>query len=207
MRILWLLAAILLCACHQAQPNFNPRLVGAPCEGCEAILEVSYSQTNYIDTLPGYFEQGEKILVKGTVFMPDGTTPAPNVILYVYHTDQRGFYEAGKNPTKWEKVHGRNRGWMRTDQRGRYAYYTIKPASYPNRDEPAHIHYTVLEPNGKYYYLDACHFAGDSLLTTNQINPDSPRGGTSGLLELRMENGVMVGTRDIILGRNIPGYD
>ena len=48
---------------------------------------------------------------------------------------------------------------------------------------------------------------GDSLLTNNEINPDSPRGGSSGLLTFKNEDGLLVGKRDIILGKNIPGYE
>ncbi|MBL4656517.1 MAG: intradiol ring-cleavage dioxygenase, partial [Flavobacteriales bacterium] len=69
------------------------------------------------------------------------------------------------------------------------------------------IHPTILEPSGKYYWLGSYHFEGDSLLTDNEINPDSPRGGSSGLLTLTKEEDIWVGTRDIILGKNVPDYE
>jgi protocatechuate 3,4-dioxygenase beta subunit len=41
----------------------------------------------------------------------------------------------------------------------------------------------------------------------DQRNPDSPRGGSSGVLSLKKENGILVGERDFILGKNIQGYE
>jgi len=38
--------------------------------------------------------EGQKIKIQGTVYHHDGKTPASDVILYVYHTDQSGQYTA-----------------------------------------------------------------------------------------------------------------
>jgi protocatechuate 3,4-dioxygenase beta subunit len=77
---------------------------------------------------------GEQALrVSGRVFAPDGVTPAAGVVLYVYHTDVRGLYADRPGPP-------RLRGWMRTAEDGGYEYRTIRPASYPGRRVPAHVH-------------------------------------------------------------------
>ena len=68
-------------------------------------------------------DRGEKMLISGTVFEADGKTPAPNVLIYLYHTDIEGYY--GRNG---EPKHGRYRGWMLTDRQGGYEFQTIKPA-------------------------------------------------------------------------------
>lgn len=205
------LAGFILLSCTHTQPAKNntitPTLVGGPCEGCEAILEYGERHLTSIDTLPDFHKEGMPIKVTGTVYENDGQTPAKDVIIYVYHTNPKGLYEPLENAKGWARRHGGIRGWMKTDKAGRYSYYTLKPAPYPNRSGPAHIHYTILEPNGKYYWLGSCHFIGDSLLTTKETNPDHPRGGSSGLLTLKKEGGVYVGTRDIILGQNIPEYE
>ncbi|PHR47000.1 MAG: intradiol ring-cleavage dioxygenase [Fluviicola sp.] len=182
-------------------------LVGGPCEGCEAIFEYDNRKLTHIDTLPDFYKEGVKIKVEGTIYQPDGKTPAKNIILYVYHTNQEGVYAPKENAKGWAKKHGYNRSWIKTDKNGHYSFYTLKPAPYPNRSDPAHIHYTILEPNGKYYWLGSCHFKGDTLLTKNEIKPDSPRGGSSGLLILKKEGDLYVGRRDIILGLNIPNYE
>jgi protocatechuate 3,4-dioxygenase beta subunit len=181
--------------------------VGGPCEGCEAIFEYGDRNLSPVDTLPDFNNQGPKIKVTGTIYQNDGKTPAEGVILYIYHTDQNGKYATKAGETGWAKRHGYIRGWVKTGKDGRYTFYTLRPGTYPRGSIPAHIHPIILEPNGKYYWLGSYHFEGDPLLTKKQISPESPRGGSSGLLSLRKEGNLWVGKRDIILGKNIPGYE
>ena len=202
-----LLFTVLLSSCSNAQQKIKPKLVGAPCEGCEAIFEYGETKLTNTDTLPDFNKKGKKIKVEGTIYETDGKKPANNVILYIHHTDLEGLYTPAADAKGWARNHGYNRTWLKTNKDGRYSFYTILPAPYPSRSEPAHIHYEVLEPNGKYYYLESCYFEGDSLLTGTEINPKAPRGGTSGVLTLRKEGDLLIGTRDIILGKNIPGYE
>lgn len=147
------------------------------------------------------------IKVVGTVYEPDGITPAENVILYFYHTDQEGIYPTRGDEKGWARRHGYIRGWIKTGPDGQYTIYTRKPAPYPSRSEPAHIHITILEPDGKYYWIQSYHFEGDPLLTKKETNPKSPRGGNSGILSLKKQDDLNIGVRDIILGKNIPGYE
>ena len=198
---------LLLTSCANSQNRDTPRLVGGPCEGCEAVFEYGDKALTSTTTLPDFSDLGLKIMVTGSIYQNDGKTPAKDVILYIYHTDQDGIYPTKGDETGWAKQHGYIRGWVSTDDKGQYAFYTLKPKAYPSRTTPAHIHLTVLEPNGKYYWLGSCHFEGDSLLTGKEIDPDSPRGGSSGLLTLRKEEGLWVGTRDIVLGKNITDYE
>ena len=184
----------------------SSRLVGGPCEGCEAVFEWGDRQLSPVDTLPDFGEEGTRIKITGTIYQPDGKTPAEGVILYIYHANQQGLYANTLNEPGWARRHGSTRGWIRTGRDGRYAFYTLKPGIYPNHTTPAHIHPIILEPDGKYYWLGSCHFAGDPLLSDKEIHPRSPRGGGSGLLTLKMEGDLLVGTRDIILGKNVPGY-
>ena len=183
----------------------NSVLIGT-CEGCEAVFEFGDKVLTSVDTLPDFNDNGLKIKITGTVYQNDGKTPARNTILYVYHTNQNGIYENKFNATNWERRHGYIRGWIKTDDKGKYTFYTLKPGIYPERTTPAHIHITILEPDCKYYWLGSYHFKGDSLLTDKEINPQNPRGGSPGLLALKKEGDIWVGTRDIILGKNVPGY-
>lgn len=202
-----LLITFILSSCANSPEQDSRRLVGGPCEGCEAVFEYGDRDLSRTDTLPDFHNNGVRLKVEGCIYHSDGKTPATGVILYVYHTNQEGLYAPKKWARGWAEKHGYNRTWLKTGQDGRYSFYTLKPAPYPNRSGPAHIHYTILEPNGKYYWLGSCHFEGDSLLTEKEINPEAPRGGHSGLLTLREEKGLLVGTRDIVLGKNVPGYE
>lgn len=182
------------------------RLAGGPCEGCEAVFEYGTKQLFPVDTLPDFRDKGPKIKVSGTIYQPDGRTPAPGVILYIYHTDQQGRYATRGDETGWGRRHGYIRGWVQTDSTGRYAFCTLRPEIYPNRTAPSHIHATILEPDGTYYWIGSYHFEDDPLLTARERSPKTPRGGSSGLLSLRREGDLLVGERDIILGRHVPGY-
>lgn len=203
--IIILIIIVLYSSCSSSQNNkkLSPRLVGGPCEGCEAIFEYGDKELKSVDTLPDFNDTGMKIKVTGTIYHMNGT-PAKDIILYVYHTDQNGVYATKEGQKGWAQRHGYIRGWLKTDKNGKYAFYTLKPGLYPDRSSPAHIHPTILEPNGKYYWLGSYHFKGDPLLTKKELSPQAPRGGSAGLLTLTKEGDIWVGTRDIVLGKNIP---
>jgi protocatechuate 3,4-dioxygenase beta subunit len=185
----------------------NIRLVGGPCEGCEAVFEYGKRELSHVDTLPDFYNEGPKIKVTGTIYMNDGKTPAEGVILYIYHTDQNGIYADKGGETGWDRRHGYIRGWIKTTENGKYSFYTLRPGIYPSGSAPAHIHPIILEPNGKYYWINSYHFEGDTLLTEKERSPESPRGGSSGFLHLQKAGDLLIGERDIFLGKNIPGYE
>ncbi len=181
-------------------------LVGGRCEGCEAIDEYGDKKLTRTDTLPDFNIPGPKMVIFGTVFKKDGKTPAPGVILYIYHTDQSGVYAKKGDETGWAKRHGYIRGWIKTNQIGEYRFYTNRPGAYPNRSAPEHIHITVKEPEINEYWIDSFNFDDDPLLTPSARNKKQKRGG-SGIIELRSNaQGLLECKRDIILGFNIPNY-
>ena len=97
---IFMLSAMTMIGCAQTSSqkqiakSANAKSVGGPCEGCEAIYEspVPFEKLSPVDTLPDFNEQGPKIKISGTVYQPDGKTPAKDVVVYVYHTDQNGQY-------------------------------------------------------------------------------------------------------------------
>ena len=187
----------------------NAELVGGPCEGCEAVFEYGDQKLMPVDTLPDFGNSGPKLKVTGTIYQSDGKTPAPNIILYVYHTNQEGIYPTRGDETGWAKRHGFIRGWIKTDYDGKYAFYTLKPGTYPSRSTPAHIHPIILEPNGKYYWLGSYFFEDDPLLTKEfrESLSEDPRGGHTGVMNLKKEGDLLVVERDIVLGKNIDGHE
>ena len=192
---------LFIVSCAQAQPR---QLKGRPCEGCEAVFEYGHKKLRPVDTLPNFNRPGPKLKVTGRIFQCDGHTPAANVILYIYHTNQAGLYARKGNEQGWGKRHGELRGWIKTDAGGRYTFFTLQPGTYPSRSEPAHIHATVAETNGKYYYLEEWHFKGDPLLY--KIGKRTLHGG-EGIVTLQKQGDLLVAQRDIILGLNIEDYD
>lgn len=190
------------CTSQQAQ-----RQVGGPCEGCEALFEYGDKKLNPVDTLPGFDSKNPKVHIYGIVYQQDGKTPANDVIIYVYHTNRRGIYETSRNSKGWEKRHGIYRGWVKTDDTGKYDFYTFRPASYPNRNAPEHIHMTVKESDTNPYYIDDIMFTDDPLLTESEKNRRPNRAGSGIVTPSRTYTGNLLEVRrDIILGKNIPDY-
>lgn len=139
-------------------------------------------------------EPGESLLMSGRIFQPDGVTPARGVLLFVYHTDATGYYNQPN------RLPARLRGWMRTGADGRYEFRTIKPAPYPGRDFPAHIHATLSAPAYPEDWIDDYWFTGDPLITSAKRATLTGRGGFNSIVALTRTDGVWHGQRDIRLG-------
>jgi len=207
-KTLGLLTLILILNSCQGQTTSNKnKILGGPCEDCEAVLDYKLLDLNPtpLDTLLGFKETNPKLKITGTVYKRDGKTPEKNILLYIYHTNRDGIYEPSVNPIGWEKRHGKNRGWLKTDENGEYTFYTFRPAPYPEVQESEHIHLYVKEPNKIPYYMDSYIFFDDPLLKKEDIKSQKNRGG-SGLIRLKEESGILTGYRNIILGLNIPNY-
>jgi protocatechuate 3,4-dioxygenase, beta subunit len=164
------------------------------------------------DTSAGWNQEGQKILLTGVVYQNDGKTPAPDVLLYYYHTNTAGRYlhesreKRSMPPNELGQTHGYIRGWVKTDSAGKYFIYTVRPGTYPAKDEPDHVHVTVKEPNHiKEYYIDDFVFDDDKLLTSAKRKKLENRCG-SGVLRMVQKDGLAIGERNIILGSNIPDY-
>ncbi len=196
-------------ACGQQDvQSQTDKKVGGGCECCEGMYEQApdFKILNEIDTLPGFSASTNKMLVYGTIYKKDGTTPATGVIFYIYHTDQRGYYTPAPGQTGCAKRHGELRGWIKTNAKGEYRFYTQKPAAYPDNNIPSHIHPIIKEPGLSEYYIDEYLFDDDPFLTAEERNKAENRGG-NGIIKLSKDSsGMLLCKRDIILGKNIPGY-
>lgn len=175
-----------LLAAIKKNANQNPRdeYWGAR----SAPADVSWKTKLAADT-----EKGDRILINGTIYKSDGKTVAANTLIYLYHTDVHGIY--GRDG---QHRHGRHRGWMLTDQRGRYEFESILPASYPDSTIAKHIHMTLTTIDKTEESVDSILFDGDKFLTERDraIN----RGGFDPVLKMVKGNdGVLRGTRDIRL--------
>ena len=182
------------------------KLVGGGCDGCEIMFVGMPTNIYSVDTSDGWTEKGQKLLVTGRVYKIDGKTPAPNVTIYYWQTDNKGYYSPAKGMDENAKRHGHIRGWVKTDKNGNYSIYTIKPAPYPNENIPAHIHTSIKEPNiDNEYYIDEFTFDDDKLLTGEKRKALENRGG-SGILRVLISDDLQIAEHNIILGLNIPNY-
>lgn len=182
-------------------------IVSDGCDGCDLMYEGMplLNKLSYTTIIASPTEAGERMEVNGTIYQRDGKTPAPNVILCVYHTNAEGYYSPSDTQTLGRRQ-GHLRGWVITNEKGQYKFETIRPAPYPDADMPAHIHPIVKEPGKIEYYVDEYVFDDDPKLTPEKKSKLENRGG-SGIMHLtKNAKGYWVGHRDITLGLNIPNY-
>lgn len=179
--------------------------IAGACEDCKLMFAGMPSNMSWDTKLSPPDEKGEPLVMTGTIYQPDGKTPAPGIILYVYHTDLKGEYSPA--PGQKDAIrHGHLRGWMKTDTQGKYRFTTIRPASYPQGRNPQHIHPLICEPDKGFYWIDEYLFDDDPYLTAEE-RKSQPGRGSNGVIKLTKDaSGTWRGTRDIVLGKNVPGY-
>lgn len=170
----------------------------ARARGTEGMGAIEVPDTvSWRTAFPVTHDDGERMIISGTVFRTDGKTPAPNVLIYFYHTDKFGIYGRAGEPK-----HGRFRGWMLTDAQGRYEFSSIRPASYPNSTQSQHVHMTLTGTDFQEDWIDSILFEGDRFLTARERESSGKRGGFNPIVTLRPGgDGILRATRDIQLIR------
>lgn len=100
---------------------------------------------------------GEKLLVEGAVLSADGR-PVAGAVVEVWSADQDGFYDVQRDDLDGTAL----RATFRTDDAGRFHFWTLMPAHYPIPDDgpvgdllaatarhpyrPAHVHFMISAP-------------------------------------------------------------
>lgn len=184
----------------------EPSVVGGGCEGCELMYVDMPEDITHSHQSPGWKTNKQKLWIEGTVLQLDGQTPAENVVLYYWHTNDEGLYESKQTQNNSASQHGSLRGWVKTGKDGKYIIKTSRPAPYPGEKIPAHIHLSVKEPDlENEYYMD-WYFDDDPLyLVHKKRYGKADRGGTE-ILRVLVDKNLQRAERNIILGLNIPNY-
>jgi protocatechuate 3,4-dioxygenase, beta subunit len=136
---------------RQADPEFVRMWQAAQRERPDVISSVS--------RIAPETEPGTPLVIRGRLFFAGGKRPAPQVIVFAYHTDGAGLYNRPGRPG-W-----RLRGWARTDDQGGFEFRTIRPGPYPGRTSPAHVHVTADGPGVARQWLPSIRFSDDPLIT------------------------------------------
>ena len=143
-------------------------------------------------------EAGEPLIVSGTIYSPDGKKPLPGITLYVYQTDATGRYSTSGGDNRGTRIHG----VMRTNAEGRYEFRTIKPGSYPNSRNPAHIHAYVSGPDYPEYWIDEYLFVDDPFIKDEDKQKAGSQGSFAHILKVtRGSDGILRAVRDIKVER------
>jgi protocatechuate 3,4-dioxygenase beta subunit len=151
--------------------------------------------------IAGKDEPGERLFLRGRLFKADGKTPYPNAVIYSYHTDATGIYPKKGDETGIRRWHGRLHGWCRTDADGWFSINSIRPASYPNSRNAAHIHHVVQEPDGsRPYYINDTVFEDDEFVDDKYRANEKRWGGSSGITKVQKQpDGTWEGKRFVTL--------
>jgi protocatechuate 3,4-dioxygenase beta subunit len=111
---------------------------------------------------------GQRLVVSGTVYADDCTTPLAGASVEVWQTNAAGEYGPGQGTSDEQCCY--LAAALRTDQRGRYRFETVKPGHYKGAEQPppAHIHFEVRHPEAA-GVLTELLFGGDP-----RLGPDPP---------------------------------
>jgi protocatechuate 3,4-dioxygenase, beta subunit len=165
------------------------------CSNARGFASVS-GPLSWKTTIATATEPGEPLLISGTIYLPDGKKPASGMVLSVYQTDATGIYST--KSTNGDHRDTRIHGAMKTGADGRYEFRTIKPGSYPQSTNAAHIHAYISGPGYPEYWIDEYLFDDDKFVKDEQRTKAATLASFSPVLKLtRGADGVLRATRDI----------
>jgi protocatechuate 3,4-dioxygenase beta subunit len=131
-------------------------------------------------------EPGPALVIHGRAFREDGSTPLADAVVFAYHTGVDGLYDkAGSPPHSW-----RLKGWARTDRDGRFEFTTIRPGSYPNSRNPAHVHFTIFTADGARYHAGEVQFEDDPVLEERHRTQSRAEGAFGSVRPVRRDGSV-----------------
>jgi protocatechuate 3,4-dioxygenase beta subunit len=131
-------------------------------------------------------EPGTPLAIHGRILLPDGKSPAANVIVFAYQTDADGVYSGpGKPGRPW-----RLQGWAVTGADGRFEFHTIRPAPYPGRSIPAHVHLSLQTTSYGRQWTEELRFSDDKFVTADERRKSSALGIFGNVVAPATRNGV-----------------
>jgi len=155
-----------------------------------ALLSIAHasqrSQPEHV-VLVSEDEPGQTLIVRGTVYAPDGETPVAGVRLTIHNADSMGYYCMLPSPERDRTLPRDNcpdsppntariRGSLTTDAQGRFEFHTIKPGAYPNRRNPAHIHFQASGAGYSSQWPPDLNFAGDPFIPAADVERQAQLG-------------------------------
>jgi protocatechuate 3,4-dioxygenase beta subunit len=109
-------------------------------------------------------EPGTPMAIHGRILQPDGKSPTANVIVFAYQTDAEGVYSGpGKPGRPW-----RLQGWAVTGADGRFEFRSVRPAPYPGRSIPAHVHLSLQTQSYGRQWTEELRFSDDKFVTADE---------------------------------------
>lgn len=117
-------------------------------------------------------EPGTPLVIRGHVYRTDGRTPAPDIIVFAYHTDREGLYAPSSEPAHTWRL----KGWARTGADGAFEFHTIRPGAYPGRSIAAHVHFSIEGPSLPRRFTPELNFEDDPIVTADDKRASAKQG-------------------------------
>lgn len=158
---------------------------------CSRPQAEAHSQHPFAIDIAAPPEPGTRIHLSGTIFDAN-SKPAPNVKMFLYHTDATGYYSQPVNNPRQARLHGT----LWSNAMGQYSFHTIKPAHYGDVSSPPpmHIHVHLQPPDLPDHWVESFYFEGDPRLQSNQ---NRELGRFSNIISLSAsDGGLLKGLRD-----------
>lgn len=127
-------------------------------------------------------EPGARITISGSVINKNAE-PQKNVTIYFYQTSSKGWYaDTGVHVlmNSGDMKHARLFGYLKTDDKGKFVFETIKPSGYPKSDLAAHIHIHMWDEKG------------NSLNTSGELQFDDDERMTEGRRKRSLQEGYLI---------------
>ncbi len=152
-----------------------------------------------VDTIPEYAQAEQKLKISGTIFENDGITPAKDVIVFIYQTNEDGKYDL---KTENEEDYIYHRAWVKTNEEGEYTFFTFIPGTDYGSNEMKHIHTVIKEPNTPEYDMDGFLFENDPYLS-RYCRKKLKKAGATNILNPEKSGDILVAQRDIVLPQTL----
>ncbi len=160
------------------------------------IYDRAEDQLRNTDTIPDFRSKANKLKLTGIIYQSDGVTPASDVILFIEQPDEDGDFDLRKSGDERYVFH---RSWVKTDEDGRYTFYTFVPGNDRRYNQMQQIFPIIKETSKQEVQLESLLFDNDPLLTKRCRKRLDKKGHTDRILETKEENGMLIANKDIVL--------
>ncbi|WP_299130418.1 hypothetical protein [uncultured Winogradskyella sp.] len=150
----------------------------------------------HTDTIPDFRSKSNKLKLTGTVYKSDGVTPAKDVIIYIEQPDEDGNFDLRGNGKDRYVFH---RSWVKTDENGRYTFYTFVPGNDRRYNQMSQIFPFIKEQSKPKVELQSLLFDTDPMLTKRCRKQLTNRGDIKRILKIKKEEHILVAQKNLVL--------
>lgn len=163
------------------------------------IYDRAEDQLTNTDTIPDFRSKTNKLKLTGVIYQSDGVTPAKDVILFIEQPDEDGNFDLRHAGDQRYVFH---RSWVKTDDDGRYTFYTFIPGNDRRYNQMQQIFPIIKESSKEEVQLESLLFDNDPMLTKRCRKQLAKKGNTSRILSTKKEDGILVAEKDIVLSED-----